>query len=243
MPKVKRRDLASLLSWRQWSKSLLPRCLCRWKSWRWSHSYWSFGDRTTKSLKERSNCDCKQDDDECPPKDCCVYNCCQFVGVDVQGAAATAKCKCYLRSLSNVLAFSWLDTLKSWQMNWYHWQDVLTQPNWNWSLLRWLNWHISDHWSFCVILSAIVDSRAREISKWRMVYAFIIHRKYIEKKTNCILDTLVWRVCQYWITLQAMYYAYVLENLVPCLTTFSTASKKSRSVATLRRARMANIPA
>ena len=37
--------------------------------------------------------------------------------------------------------------------------------------------------------------------------------------------------------------AYVLENLVPCRTTFSTASKKSRSVATFRRARIANIPA
>jgi hypothetical protein len=35
----------------------------------------------------------------------------------------------------------------------------------------------------------------------------------------------------------------VLENFVPCLTTFSTASRKSRSVATLRRARIANIPA
>jgi hypothetical protein len=36
---------------------------------------------------------------------------------------------------------------------------------------------------------------------------------------------------------------YVLENLVPCLTTFSTASRKSRSEATFRRARMANMPA
>jgi hypothetical protein len=36
---------------------------------------------------------------------------------------------------------------------------------------------------------------------------------------------------------------YVLENFVPCLTTFSTASRKSRSVATLRRARIANMPA
>jgi hypothetical protein len=35
----------------------------------------------------------------------------------------------------------------------------------------------------------------------------------------------------------------VLENLVPCRTTFSTASKKSRSDATFRRARIANIPA
>lgn len=36
---------------------------------------------------------------------------------------------------------------------------------------------------------------------------------------------------------------YVLENFVPCLTTFSTASKKSRSVAIFRRALIANIPA
>ena len=36
---------------------------------------------------------------------------------------------------------------------------------------------------------------------------------------------------------------YVLENLVPCLTTFSTASKKSRSEATFRRARIANMSA
>ena len=36
---------------------------------------------------------------------------------------------------------------------------------------------------------------------------------------------------------------YVLENFVPCRTTFSTASKKSRSVATFLRARMANMPA
>ena len=36
---------------------------------------------------------------------------------------------------------------------------------------------------------------------------------------------------------------YVEENFVPCRTTFSTASKKSRSVATFRLARMANIPA
>lgn len=36
---------------------------------------------------------------------------------------------------------------------------------------------------------------------------------------------------------------HVLENLVPCLTTFSTASRKSRSDATFRRARIANIPA
>lgn len=35
----------------------------------------------------------------------------------------------------------------------------------------------------------------------------------------------------------------MLENFVPCLTTFSTASRKSRSVATLRRARIANMPA
>jgi len=36
---------------------------------------------------------------------------------------------------------------------------------------------------------------------------------------------------------------HVEENFVPCRTTFSTASKKSRSVATFRLARMANIPA
>lgn len=36
---------------------------------------------------------------------------------------------------------------------------------------------------------------------------------------------------------------YVLENLVPCRTTFSTASKKSRSVATFLLARIANMPA
>jgi len=36
---------------------------------------------------------------------------------------------------------------------------------------------------------------------------------------------------------------HVEENLVPCRTTFSTASKKSRSVATFRLARIANIPA
>jgi hypothetical protein len=36
---------------------------------------------------------------------------------------------------------------------------------------------------------------------------------------------------------------YVLENFVPCLTTFSTASKKSRSDATFLRARIANMPA
>ena len=37
--------------------------------------------------------------------------------------------------------------------------------------------------------------------------------------------------------------AYVDENFVPWRTTFSTASKKSRSVATFRRARIANMPA
>lgn len=36
---------------------------------------------------------------------------------------------------------------------------------------------------------------------------------------------------------------YVEENFVPCLTTFSTASRKSRSVATFLRARIANMPA
>lgn len=35
----------------------------------------------------------------------------------------------------------------------------------------------------------------------------------------------------------------MLENFVPCLTTFSTASKKSRSEATFRLERMANMPA
>lgn len=42
---------------------------------------------------------------------------------------------------------------------------------------------------------------------------------------------------------QNKFRTYVLENFVPCRTTFSTASRKSRSVATFRRARMANIPA
>jgi len=37
--------------------------------------------------------------------------------------------------------------------------------------------------------------------------------------------------------------SYVLENLVPCLTISSTASKESPSDATFRRARAANIPA
>ena len=36
---------------------------------------------------------------------------------------------------------------------------------------------------------------------------------------------------------------YVLENFVPCRTTFSTASKKSLSVATFLRALIANMPA
>lgn len=36
---------------------------------------------------------------------------------------------------------------------------------------------------------------------------------------------------------------YVLENFVPCRTTFSTASRKSLSVATFLRARIANMPA
>jgi len=42
---------------------------------------------------------------------------------------------------------------------------------------------------------------------------------------------------------QNKFRTYVLENFVPCRMTFSTASRKSRSVATFRRARMANIPA
>ena len=46
-----------------------------------------------------------------------------------------------------------------------------------------------------------------------------------------------------WTELMTLKGTYVLENFVPCRTTFSTASRKSRSVATFRRARMANIPA
>ena len=62
--------------------------------------------------------------------------------------------------------------------------------------------------------------------------------------TNCILDITVYmiKVSGYG-TKENKRLTYVDENFVPCLTTFSTASKKSRSVATFRRARIANIPA
>jgi hypothetical protein len=61
--------------------------------------------------------------------------------------------------------------------------------------------------------------------------------------TSYILDTEVWKRGLAKEARMGKQVTYVLENLVPCRTTFSTASKKSRSVATFLRARIANMPA
>ena len=63
------------------------------------------------------------------------------------------------------------------------------------------------------------------------------------KDSNYRPDRGVWILHQYLRLLHRKRYTYVLENLVFCRITLSTASKKSRSEATFRLARIANIPA